>query len=69
MKLADIWQQVLSSNTSAIDQAEALLLEGAAYDLDRDEWRELIAGVPPDVRKEIGVLKTAGTQGHLVVSL
>ena len=37
--------------------------------LSKDEWRELIAGIPEDVKKEIGRLKTAGTQIHLRICL
>ncbi|KAL0026224.1 hypothetical protein WJX77_003329 [Trebouxia sp. C0004] len=29
-------------------------------DLSKDEWRQLIAGIPEDVKKEIGRLKSAG---------
>ena len=65
MRLADIWQQVRSRHTSAREQAAALLLEQAAYELHIDEWRELIAGVPPEVRREIGIFKTAGEEGYL----
>ncbi len=69
MDLTVIRQQILSSNTSVREKAEALLLERMAYDMSKDEWRELIAGVPADITRQIGVLKSAGTQGHLFVSL
>ena len=69
MDLTVIRQQVLSGNASAREKAEALLLERTVYDLSKKEWRELIAGVPADVKKQIGMLKSAGTQGHLFVSL
>ncbi len=69
MDLADIRQQVLSNNTSARKKAEELLLERAIYDLNRKEWRELLAGVPADVKKQIGILKSAGKRGHLFMSL
>ena len=59
MDLADIRQQV-SSNTSARQKAEALLLERAIYDLDRKEWHELLAGIPADVERQISILKLAG---------
>ena len=69
MDIADIRQQVLSNNTSARKKAEELLLERAIYDLNRKEWRELLAGVPADVKKQIGILKSAGKRGHLFMSL
>ena len=69
MDLADIRQQVLSSNTSARKKAEELLLERAIYDLNRKEWRELLAGIPADVKRQIGILKLAGKRGHLFMSL
>lgn len=54
MELADIRQQVLFNNTSAREKAEELLLQRAIYDLDSKEWRELLAGIPADVKKQIG---------------
>ena len=68
MDLADILQQIfLSSNTSARKKAEELLLQKAIYDLDRKEWRELLAGIPADVKRQIGILKSA-KRGHLFMS-
>ncbi|KAL3145928.1 hypothetical protein ABBQ38_015291 [Trebouxia sp. C0009 RCD-2024] len=61
MDLAGIRQQVLSSNTSAQEKAEALLLERVVYELNSKEWRELLAGIPADVRRQIGLLKSADT--------
>ncbi len=49
MDLTVIRQQVLSGNASAREKAEALLLERTVYDLNKKEWRELIAGIPADV--------------------
>ena len=69
MDLADIRQQVLSNKTSARQKAEELLLERAIYDLTRKEWRELLAGIPADVKKQISILKSAGKRGHLFMSL
>lgn len=69
MDLADIRQQVLSSNTPAREKAEELLLQKAIYDLNRKEWRELLAGIPADVKRQIGILKSAGKRGHLFMSL
>ena len=66
MDLADIRQQVLSSNTSARKKAEALLLERVVYELNRKEWRELLAGIPSDVKRQIGILMSAGKQRPLV---
>lgn len=69
MDLTVIQQQVVFSSASVRGKAEALLLERSVYELSREEWRELIAGVPADVKRQIGMLKSAGTQGHLFVSL
>ena len=65
MDLVALRQQILSSNKTASEKAECLLLESKVNDLSRDEWRELIAGIPEDVKKEIGKLKSAGTYLHL----
>ena len=65
MDLATLRQQILSSNKTANEKAEDLLLEHRVNDLSKDEWRQLIAGIPEDVKKEIGRLKAAGTQLHL----
>ena len=69
MDLADIRQQVLSSNTSARKRAEEVLLARATYDLNINEWREFLAGIPADVKRQIGILKSAGKRGQLCVSL
>ena len=69
MDLGDIRQQVLSSNTAARQKAEALLLERAIYDLNTEEWRELLADIPADVKRQIGILKSAGKQARLFMSL
>ena len=55
MDLANIRQQVLSSNTFAQKRAEELLLARATYDLNIKEWRELLAGVPADIKRQIGI--------------
>ena len=65
MDLAALRQQILSSSKTANEKAEDLLLESKVNELSKDEWRELIAGIPADVKKEIGRLKSAGTQLHL----
>lgn len=67
MGLAVIQHHVLSRNKSAREKAEALLLKRTVYELDVKEWRELIAGVPADVRRQIGMLKLAGIQGHMAM--
>lgn len=69
MDSADIRQQVLSSSTSVRENAEALLLKRAVYDLNKKEWRELVAGIPADAEMQIGRLKSAGIQGHLFMPL
>ena len=60
MDLLALQQQILSSNKTASEKAECLLLENTVNDLSKDEWRQLIAGIPDDVKQEIGKLKSAG---------
>lgn len=62
MDLSTLWTHILSRNQTANDKAEALLLQGKVSNLSKDEWRELILGIPEDVKKEIGRLMSAGTQ-------
>ena len=66
MDLAALRQQILLSNKTASEKAETFLLKSQVNDLSKDEWRELIAGIPEDVEKGIGRLKSAGTQLHLL---
>ena len=65
MDLVALRQQILSSNKTTSEKAECLLLESTVNDLSKDEWRQLIAGIPEDVKKEIGKLMSAGTYLHL----
>lgn len=65
MEPAKLQQQILSSNRTASEKAEDFLLEREVNEMNKDEWRELIAGIPEDVKREIGRLKSAGTQLHL----
>ena len=69
MDLSALRQQVLSSNKTASEKAEDLLLEREVNEMSKDEWRELIAGIPEDVKKAIGILKSAGIQLHLHICL
>ena len=69
MDLSALRQQILLSNKTANEKAEDLLLENQVNDLSKDEWRQLIAGIPEDVKKELGRLKSAGTQLHLHICL
>ena len=69
MDLAALQQQILTSNKTANEKAEDLLLESKVNDLSKDEWRKLIAGIPEDVKKEIGRLNSAGIQLHLHIYL
>ena len=62
MDLSTLRKQILSSDKTPSEKAESLLLESKVNDLSKDEWRELIAGIPEDVKKEIAILKSAGTQ-------
>ena len=60
MDLSALQQQILSSNKTAGEKAERLLLENTVNDLSKGEWRQLIDGIPDDVKQEIGKLKSAG---------
>ncbi len=69
MEPAKLRQQILLSNKTASEKAEHLLLKREVNEMSKDEWRELIAGIPDNVEREIGRLKSAGTQLHLHVCL
>ena len=69
MEPAKLRQQILLSNKTASEKAEHLLLKREVNEMSKDEWRELIAGIPDDLEREIGRLKSAGTQLHLHVCL
>ena len=66
MEPAKLRQQILSSSKTASEKAEDLLLEKEVNEMSKDEWRELIAGIPEDVKREIGRWKSAGTKLHLL---
>jgi hypothetical protein len=68
MDLSALRQQILLSNRSASEKAEAFLMKQRVNDLTAFEWRNLIAGIPKDVEKAIDVLKSAGTKLHLLRS-
>ena len=69
MEPAKVRQQILSSNKTASEKAAHLLLEREVNEMSKDELRQLIAGIPEDVKREIGRLKSAGTQLHLLTWL
>ena len=69
MDLSALRQEILLSNKTASEKAEAFLLKSKVNDLSKEEWRNFIAGIPEDVEKEIGKLKSAGTQLHLHICL
>ena len=56
MDFSALREQILLSNKTASEKAEEPLLESKVNDLSRDEWRELIVGIPEDVKKEISFL-------------
>lgn len=60
--LSALRQQILSSNKTASEKADTFLLERSVNDLSKDQWQTLIAEIPEDVKKEIGMSKSAGTQ-------
>ncbi|DBB06276.1 TPA: hypothetical protein ACH3X1_011852 [Trebouxia sp. C0004] len=59
MDLSALRQQILLSNKTASEKADTFLLKSQVNDLSKDEWRNLIAGIPEDVEKAIGMLKSA----------
>ena len=62
MDLSALRQQILSSKKTASEKADTFLLERSVNDLSKDQWQKLIAGIPEDVEKGIGMSKSAGTQ-------
>ena len=46
MDLSALRQQILLSNKTASEKAETFLLKRQVNDLSKDEWRNLIAGIP-----------------------
>ncbi|DBA96654.1 TPA: hypothetical protein ACH3X1_015511 [Trebouxia sp. C0004] len=70
MDLSALRQQILLSNKTASEKAETFLLKSQVNDLSKDEWRMFIAGIPEDVEKGIGRLKSAGpaADGSVVLS-
>ncbi|KAL3137959.1 hypothetical protein ABBQ38_005206 [Trebouxia sp. C0009 RCD-2024] len=62
MDLSALRLEILLSNKTASEKAEAFLLKSKVNDSSKDEWRNFIAGIPEDVKKEIGMLKSAGQQ-------
>ena len=67
MEPAKLRQQILSSNKTTSEKAEHLLLEKVVNEMSKDEWQDLITGIPQDIKREIRRLKSAGTQPHLLV--
>ena len=64
MDLASLRQDILTSNKTASEKAEAFLRKSRANVLSKDEWRNFIAGIPEEVEEEVCNL-TAGTHPHL----
>ncbi|KAL0036378.1 hypothetical protein WJX77_005016 [Trebouxia sp. C0004] len=62
MDLSALRQQILSSKKTASEKAETFLLERSVNDSSKDQWQTLIAEIPEDVKKEIGLSKSAGEQ-------
>ncbi|DBB05433.1 TPA: hypothetical protein ACH3X1_012397 [Trebouxia sp. C0004] len=59
MDFSTMRQEILLSNRTAKEKAEAFLLKWRVNDLTTVEWRNLIAGIPEDVEKAIDMLKPA----------
>ena len=64
MEAAKLQQQILSSKKTASEKAQDSLLEREVNEMSKDEWRDLTAGIPEDVKREICRLKSADTQLH-----
>ena len=62
MDLSTLRHETLCSNTSASEKAETFMRKSQVNGLSKNEWQQLIAGIPEDVEKGIGVLMSAGTQ-------
>lgn len=60
MDLVALRHHILFSNKTASEKAKGFLLKSKVNDLSKDEWRELVAGIPEEVEEEIGKLKSAG---------
>ena len=65
MDLSVLRHEILSSNEDASEKAKTFLDKRQFLELSKDEWRQLVVGVPADVEKEITMLKSAGTELHL----
>ena len=61
MELSTRRQRILSSDKTTMEKAEAFLLDKEVCELSQDEWTEFIAGIPEDVKKQIGKMESAGT--------
>lgn len=59
MDLSGVRQHILHGDKTANEKAELLMLKGKVNDLSLEEWRALIAGIPQDVKKQIGILMSA----------
>ena len=44
-------QQILSNKKTASEKAEDVLLEREVNEMSKDEWRDLTAGIPEDVKR------------------
>ena len=52
-------REALLNHESATEKAAALLLESEVNKMDKGEWRQLIAGVPQDVKRAIVAIMSA----------
>ena len=44
-------QQILSNKKTASEKAEDVLLEREVNEMSKDEWQDLTAGIPEDVKR------------------
>ena len=55
MALSALRHHILSSNETASEKADTVVLKSKVNDLSKDEWQKRIAGIAEDVDKRIGV--------------
>lgn len=59
MDISALRHETLSSNESAKGKAQMFVYTCQLFHLSKDEWRQLIAGVPVDVGQELIMLTRA----------
>ena len=62
MDLSQLRDQILYTNKTASEKAKVFLMTSKVNELSKDEWRHFIVGIPEDVERKIGMLKSTGAQ-------